>query len=328
MRLILLVVIMVFMCGISIKILQKTYNFEENISGNVSFMKIANIRLLQEPNKSFIYYKETNPFSLWHHHPEYELVLITKGRGKRMVGDQISRFGENDLVFVGSYTPHEWLCDQDFFDRSNGFTGEGIVIQFLYDFLGKKFFEIPENSCLKKFLAESTRGYEFYGKAKEKIKDLMIEMSGMNNFERLQALFDIFGIFNTTTDFHILSSPTFTESIYLNEDEPMEKALKYILQNCHKPIHIKDLLRLTNMSNSSFCLAFKNTYRMTFKDYLLNVRIGYACKLLTSTKEKISRIAYKSGFENLSNFNRQFKRIKGITPSRFLIEANSAEAES
>jgi AraC-like DNA-binding protein len=245
-----------------------------------------------------------------------------------MVGDQISRFEENDLVFVGSYTPHEWLCDQDFFDPGNGFCGEGIVIQFLYDFLGEKFFEVPENSGLKKFLAESTRGYEFYGNSKEKLKDLMLEMSGMNNFERLQTLFEIFRIFNTTTDFRILSSPAFTESIYLNEDEPMEKALKYILQNCHKPVHIKDLLQLTNMSNSSFCLAFKNTYRMTFKDYLLNVRIGYACKLLTSTHERISRIAYKSGFENLSNFNRQFKRIKGITPSRFLTEAKSAAAES
>jgi AraC-like DNA-binding protein len=290
-------------------------------------MKIASIRLLQEPNKSFIVYRENNPFSHWHHHPEYELVLITRGRGKRMVGDQISRFENNDLVFVGAYTPHEWLCDSEYFNTSEGFSGEGIVIQFLYDFLGEKFFEIPENLILKKFLLGSTRGYEFYGQSKEKIRILMIQMAEMNNFDRLQALFSIFNIFNSSKDYHILSSPTFTEPFYLNENEPMQKALKFILQNCHMPVQVKDLLKITNMSNSSFCTAFKSTYRMTFKDYLLKVRVGYACKLLSDSSQTISRVAYKSGFENLSNFNRQFKKIKGITPSQFLKEINAAEVQ-
>ena len=112
---------------------------------------------------------------------------------------------------------------------------------------------------------------------------------------------------------------------YLNEEEPMQKALKFILQNFHKQIQIKDLRKVTNMSTSSFCTSFKNTYRMTFKDYLLNVRIGYACKLLTDSSQNISRAAYLSGFENLSNFNRQFKKIKGITPSQFLTEVESIE---
>jgi AraC-like DNA-binding protein len=290
-------------------------------------MKIASIRLLQEPDESFIFYRENNPFSQWHHHPEFELVLITRGRGKRMVGDQISRFEDNDLVFVGSYTPHEWLCDAEYFNTPGGFSGEGIVIQFLYDFLGNKFFEIPENIMLKKFLMGSSRGYEFYGDSKEKIRSLMIRMTEMNNFERLQSLFAIFNIFNSSKDYHILSSPTFTEPFFLNEYEPMQKALKFILQNCHNPIQVKDLLKITNMSNSSFCTAFKNTYRMAFKDYLLKVRIGYACKLLADSSQTISRVAYKSGFENLSNFNRQFKKIKGITPTQFLKEINTATVQ-
>jgi AraC-like DNA-binding protein len=288
-------------------------------------MKIANIRLLQDPDKSFIFYKETNPFSQWHHHPEYELVLITKGRGKRMVGDHITRFEENDLVFVGTYTPHEWLCDPEYFSTSDGFRGEGIVIQFLHDFLGEKFFEIPENTNLKKFLEGSSRGYEFFGESKEKIRSIMLKMTNMNDFDRLHALFSVFKIFSVTKDYKILSSPSFLEPYYLNENEPIQKALKFILQNFHKQILIKDLLEVTNMSTSSFCTTFKNTYRMTFKDYLLSVRVGYACKLLTDSSQSISRAAYKSGFENISNFNRQFKKIKGITPSQFLKEVNSIE---
>ena len=97
----------------------------------------------------------------------------------------------------------------------------------------------------------------------------------------------------------------------------MQKAMKYILQNFHKPIYLKDLLEITSMSNTSFYAKFKNTYRMPFKDYLLKVRVGYACKLLAEGHNSISGIAYQSGFENISNFNRQFRRIQGITPSRY-----------
>jgi AraC-like DNA-binding protein len=241
-----------------------------------------------------------------------------------MVGDQSSRFEENDLVFVGSYTPHEWLCDPEYFVSPGGFRGEGIVIQFLYDFLGENFFEIPENINLKKFLEGSTRGYELYGDTKNQVKSLMIKILPLSDFERLQTLFAIFGIFARTKEFKVLSSPLFLEPYYMNEDEPMQKALKFILQNFNKQIKIKDLREVTNMSTSSFCTSFKNTYRMTFKDYLLNVKIGYACKLLTDSSQNISRAAYLSGFENLSNFNRQFKKIKGITPTQFLAEVDQS----
>ena len=80
-----------------------------------------------------------------------------------MVGDNIDRFENNDLVFIGSYTPHECLCDPEYFNHPAGFQGEGIVIQFMYDFLGDKFFSIPENSNLNKFILGSTRGYAFFG---------------------------------------------------------------------------------------------------------------------------------------------------------------------
>jgi AraC-like DNA-binding protein len=280
-------------------------------------MKVAKVRLPQEPYKSFIYYKENNPFTPWHHHPEYELCLITKGNGKRMVGDNIDRFQNNDLVFIGSYTPHENLCDPEYFDIAYGFKGEGIVIQFVYDFLGDKFFKLPENVGLNKFILESTRGYVFFGETKRRIISYMLKMQNMNDNDRFYTLFSIFNIFATTREFKVLSSPAFSEPFWMDETGPMQKALKYILQNFQKKIIIKDLLKITNMSNTSFYAAFKKTYRIPFKDYLLNFRVGYACKLLTDESQNISGIAYDSGFGNISNFNRQFKKIKGVTPSQF-----------
>jgi AraC-like DNA-binding protein len=291
-------------------------------------MKIAKVRLFQEPHKSFIYYRENNPFTPWHHHPEYELCLIKKGRGKRMVGDNIDRFENNDLVFIGSYTPHECLCDPEYFNHPAGFQGEGIVIQFMYDFLGDSFFKIPENSNLNKFILGSTRGYVFFGRSKRRIISIMLEMEEMNASEKLYSLLSIFKIFAATKEFMVLSSPAFTEPFWQDESGNMQKALKHILQNFQKHVKIKDLLEITNMSNTSFYAAFKQTYRMAFKDYLLNTRVGYACKLLTDASQNISGIAYDSGFGNISNFNRQFKKIKGTTPSQYQEQIKKIENES
>ncbi|MFZ0280360.1 MAG: AraC family transcriptional regulator [Bacteroidales bacterium] len=290
-------------------------------------MKIAKVRLFQEPHKSFIYYRENNPFTPWHHHPEYELCLIKKGRGKRMVGDNIDRFENNDLVFIGSYTPHESLCDPEYFSPA-GFQGEGIVIQFMFDFLGDKFFQVSENNNLNKFILGSTRGYAFFGPSKRRIISLMLEMEEMNDCEKLYALLSIFRIFASTREFVVLSSPAFSEPFWQDETGNMQKALKYILQNFQKHVKIKDLLEITNMSNTSFYAAFKQTYRMAFKDYLLKTRVGYACKLLTDASQNISGIAYDSGFGNISNFNRQFKKIKGITPSQYQEQIKKIEDES
>lgn len=99
-------------------------------------MKAAEISLIKESSQSFTFYHESKPFTRWHYHPEIELVLISKGEGKCMVGDFIGRFDENELVLLGSNLPHEWLCDKKFFEQADGFGGEAIVIQFKEDFLG------------------------------------------------------------------------------------------------------------------------------------------------------------------------------------------------
>lgn len=280
-------------------------------------MKVSKIRLMQEPNKSFIVFKETKPFSKWHHHPEFELVLITKGKGRRMVGDHIDRFKESDLVLLGKYTPHEWMCDPEYFGPDNQFFGEGIVIQFLSDFLGEKFFEVPENIQLNKILFESARGIEILGDNKENIIDVMKYMIDYEGTDRLYALFSIFKIISSLENFNILASNAFISQFEPDGNSAMQKVIQYIIQNFQHQIYLNDLLEIANMSYSSFYVLFKNTYRMTFKEYLLNIRVGYACKLLTESLQNISETAYMCGFENISNFNRQFKSIKGITPSQF-----------
>lgn len=280
-------------------------------------MKIANIRLLKEPNKSFIVHVERSPFAPLHQHPEYELVLIVKGKGRRMVGDHIDRFEENDLIFTGPFLPHQWICDNENSEDPESLKNEAFVIQFVHDFLGDKFFEIPENATLKSKLLESSRGYVFYGKSKNEIISLLTRMITMNDVERLYALFSIFKIFQASNEYHFLSSPASVEAFLLKENEPMQKALQFILQNFQKQIQIKDLLEVTNMSYTTFYSKFKHAYVLPFKDYLLHIRIGFACKLLIDEDKNMAQVAHDCGFENTSNFNRQFKKIKKMTPSQF-----------
>jgi len=150
-------------------------------------------------------------------------------------------------------------------------------------------------------------------------------MNDLNDKDRFYSLLSIFKLFSTTDEFKLLSSPALTQPFWVDESGPMQRALKHLLQNFQKQVYMKDLLELTNMSNTSFYATFKRTYRMSFKDYLVNIRVGYACKLLTDKSKNISEIAFDSGFENISNFNRHFKKIKGITPSQFQEQINIIE---
>lgn len=280
-------------------------------------MKVREVRLFKSPEHSFIFYHEKSSFERWHYHPEYELVFINHGKGIRLVGDHIERFEENDVVFLGSYLPHEWRCKANYYGESGEFAGDALVIQFLHDSFGVRFFDLPENAGLKSFLSKSSQGFYFYGPTRDMIIARMKEMLSLDATNRLYALFSIFKILATTGEYRLLSSPAFLEPYRANENEPLRRVIEYIHQNFQKEIRISTLLSVSNMSNTTFFTSFKKMYRMTFKQYLLAIRIGYACRLLVNDNFNISQIAYESGFENLSNFNRQFKVIKGCTPGEY-----------
>jgi AraC-like DNA-binding protein len=284
-------------------------------------MSLENYRMLKDPDRSFIMHHETLSFSRWHYHPEFELVLILKGKGRRLVGDSIDRFRHHDLILVGPNLPHAWICDNEYNFQPGGFQGEAIVFQFTFDFLGSRFFEIPENRNLKQILEESSRGIKFLGKTKDKIISLMKGSYDLEGTDQLLLLMTLFNLISKTKEYHLLSSTGFMEPYHMEGNEPVQRALDFILHNFNRDITVKEMLDITNMSNTTFCIAFKRITRMTFKEYLLNTRIGYACKLLSSCSMTISHIASSCGFENLSNFNHQFKKLKSVTPSAFRKQA-------
>lgn len=282
-------------------------------------MKAIEQRLPQEYDKSFIVFRETGQFfpCPWHYHPEYELVLITGSTGRRMVGDHIGYFDKGDLVFMGPALPHVWMNDPEYFNGTASEQADGIVIQFVEKFLGEKFLQIPEMEGFKKFLELSGRGMVIKGKSRNRITALMKDMMGMSGLQRLSALFAIFDILSVTTEFELLASPGFVQQTRLQCSDRFSKITEYIMLNFDNDITLPEVASVSNMAVTTFCNFFKEQYRVTFVEYLNTVRIGYACKLLAEKNVNIVEAAYASGFKNLANFNRQFRKFKNMTPTEY-----------
>jgi AraC-like DNA-binding protein len=282
-------------------------------------MKAIEQRLPQEFDKSFIVFRETGQFfpCPWHYHPEYELVQITSSTGRRMVGDHIGYFEKDDLVFMGPKLPHVWINDQQYINGEADHLADGIVVQFLPDFLGDKFLNIPEIEDFKNVLELSERGMVIKGETREKINALMKRMLNLSGLKRLSVLFTIFDLLSTTKEYELLASPGYLQKTQPQCSDRFNKVTEYIMRNFDSDITLPEIASVSNMAVTTFCNFFKEHYRVTFVEYLNTVRIGYACKLLNDRNKNIVEVAYESGYKSLANFNRQFKKFKRMTPTEY-----------
>jgi len=282
-------------------------------------MKSIEQRLPKDFDKSFIVFQEIGNFfpCPWHYHPEYELVLVKKSTGRRMVGDHIGYFNEGDLVFMGPLLPHVWVNDEPFLNGEAGYMAEAIVIQFVESFVGETFFQIPEMESFKNFLKLSNLGMVITGTAKKKIIKLMDKMVHMGGLQRLAALLKIFDLLSHTSEYELLASPRFVENIQFKSSDQFRKINEYIMRNFQEEIKLPEIAGLANMALTTFCNFFKEHYRVTFIEYLNSVRIGHACKLLSEKELNVVEVAFECGFNNLANFNKQFKKFKKMTPTEY-----------
>lgn len=282
-------------------------------------MKPVEFHLPQDFDKSFIVFREKGDFfpAPWHYHAHYEVVLVTQSTGKRMVGDNIGFFGPEDLVFLGSKLPHLWLNDKVYLDRQANRPADAIVIHFTEDFLGKDFMSIPEMQDFKKFLALSDRGMVINGNTRKEVSVLMKQMPEMSGLERLSTLFQIFNLLAKTKEMELLASPRYVANLSCDVSNRFKNLINFIMQNFDKDITLADVAEYSHMGVTAFCNFFREQFRCTFVEYLTSVRIGHACKLLSESDRNVVEIAFESGFNNLANFNRQFKKLKNMTPSDY-----------
>ncbi len=259
-------------------------------------------------------------YDQWHYHQELEINLILKGSGTRFVGDNIQSFNDEDLVLVGANLPHVWKNDPIYYEGLPDLYADVINIHFLTDFAGKDFFLMPEMQAVKDLLETSKRGIRFNGECKKRIKEKMIAMQTMPDGDKLLTLFQILNLMAHSNDIEKLSTAGFTNAYKDSNLEKINRIYDYIINNFSQEISLAQVAALAHMNEAAFCRYFKNATKKTFTHFVNETRIGYACKLLIDGNLNVSQICYESGFNNISNFNRQFKRITGKTPQMYQVE--------
>jgi AraC-like DNA-binding protein len=255
----------------------------------------------------------------WHYHPEYEIVLVKESTGRRFMGSNISDFKPGDLCMIGSYLPHYYRSDEKYYAKDSTLKARSWVIHFLEDFLGDKFLDIPESQNIKNLLERSKSGLDFGAKTVREVSPKIKNLQNLTGMNRLLALISILTTLSESEDARELNtSPMMLQNE--SDSNRINSVFSYIMQHYQQEIHLSDVAKLVNMSESAFSRYFKKRTRRTFSQFITEIRLDHACKLLVEDKMSISAISVESGFNNLSNFNRQFKLVKNTTP---LIYRNS-----
>ncbi len=258
-----------------------------------------------------------NFLRVWHFHPEFELVLILQSSGMRFVGDHIDTFNVGDIVLIGKNVPHMWLNEDRYFEEHTALKAEAISIHFEKDFLGKDFFEVPEMHAILQLLDKAQRGIRFL-EVKNEVVEKLSSLVHLHPTAQIIKVLEILFLLANHKAYELLASNSFVNSFQKTENRRLDKIYEYVFENFNNPISSSDIANVVGMNSSAFSRFFKKIHRKPFTRYLNEIRIGYACKLLIENKESITAIAYLSGFNNISNFNRQFKIIKGTSPSQYL----------
>lgn len=253
----------------------------------------------------------------WHAHSEYQLFVVLEGTGTRFIGDSIKSFRPGELVFTGPHVPHVWRSDEMYFQGNNSFHSKGIVIYLNENFLGDHALEKEEMHTLKKLFTKSMRGLEFYGPNKMKVIDMMKDLLKLKGIKSIIHLLQIFEVLASTKDYHYISTKAYDDAIDQNESDRLNQVYEYTFRHFRKKVLLNDIAHLLHMTPTSFSRYFTMKNNKPYSRFLAEIRIKHACKLLIESESSISRICYESGFNTLSNFNKQFKDIMQQTPLQY-----------
>ncbi|WP_372751952.1 AraC family transcriptional regulator [Labilibaculum sp.] len=250
----------------------------------------------------------------WHYHPEFELIYIEKSRGTLVVGDCIDNFKDGDLIFIGPNTPHVMKNDESYYLKRKDLIAIAWVVHFKEDSFGKEFFLLPEMHRIKKFLTHSFSGVRIEGSTKYKIIQHLKSLQTSDFSQRIIVLLQILQILGQSDDLEYLASDNFVKTIQQRSNQKLYQIYEYVSDNFHRKIDLEEAAKIANMSKTAFCRFFKKKTQKTFSEFLNEMRINYAKKLLVEGRLTVSQIAYECGFNSPSYFNKIFKSSTGKSP--------------
>lgn len=271
-------------------------------------------KVLTPASSSFRFWKRSEAafdFS-WHFHAEIELTLILAGRGKRFVGDHEAPYGPGDLVLVGPNLPHSWAADS-----AGGRRHEALVLQIPANFLGDALERAPELASLKRLWERSGGGLHFKGAAAARAAKALNAAFQKKGLAQLTGVLSVLGQLAASKQARALNPEQYVPSLRLSDQSRIDAACAYLNEHFQEELSLAKLAERAHMSAPAFSRYFAKKTRQTFVAYVRDRRLGLACKRLLETDKTVTEICHECGFNNLSNFNRQFRKLKKVSPQRF-----------
>ena len=289
-------------------------------------MKPQLIKVAKEPMFSFNVRRDLIPHmnNKWHYHPEVELIHIKKGSGTQLIGDSIEHFKAGDMVLVGANLPHYWRFDDKYFEEGGPETADVRVAHFAENFWGPGFLDLPENLNIRNLLEKSRRGLQIKGKTVQKVAGIVEDLLHAEGAQRIILLMQALITISECKQLEELSSIGFKYDHLEIENDRINTIYEYTLKNYKRPIQLEEIAGVANISPNSFCRYFKSKTRKTYSKFVIEVRVGHACRLLMENRLSVKQLCYESGFNNFTSFHKYFKIITGKSPLTYQKEFMAA----
>lgn len=279
-------------------------------------MKPELIKIVDEATHSFTVRQDhvPNVNSRWHYHPQIELILFHRGSGMQFVGDSIKRWEPDNIVLLGPNLPHYWKFDPEAADDIIYPRTYSTVIHFFPEFWGSSFLDLPENKAIKHTLERSQRGIQISAKREPLIGKLIEQIAHAEGHSRITLLMEALAVIGTVSSSKQLASVGFKYNFEEADQHRINLIYDYSFANFKENIELEKIATIANLTANSFCRYFKAKTRKTYFQFIAEIRVGHACKLLIEDEISIKQICYESGFNNFSSFHSAFKLITGKTP--------------
>ena len=289
-----------------------------NYLTNYLSMKPQLLKLNNDSVNSFSVRRDIVPSvnNRWHYHSEIELIYFKNGNGTQFVGDSIKRFQSGDVVLVGPFLPHYWRFDDVYFKDETKAVADVRVIHFNENFWGKDFINLPENKLIKSIIDCSKRGVSVKVNTPQDfgaVFDALVSEGRSNKIILLiEALFIV-----GQSNYEQLSSMVFNHNFEDSDKGRINAIYDYSLKNFKSQIKLEEIAEIANISPNSFCRYFKSKTKKTYTQFINEIRIGNACKLLIEDNINIKQICYECGYNNFASFHKFFKSITGKSPLNY-----------
>jgi len=249
-----------------------------------------------------------------HQHPEIQLTCIKESNGTLVAGDYVGPFHAGDVFVIGGNQPHVFRNDEKFFKKRS----KAVAITIFFDekTFGENFWLLEEMKTLQQFLKNSSGGFRITGRKKKLLAEKLVSIVNAKGIDRLIIFLEILKELGSKKEMQPLSKPIIQRNIKTYDGSRLNKVIEFTFKEFQRTITLKEVSTLANLTPEAFCKYFKTRTRKTYVNFLNEIRINHACRLLTEDRT-ISDICYESGFTNLSNFNRIFKKIKQASPNEW-----------